>query len=118
MKGLLLAVNRKEFDNWCLVAGIDTKDYKYLDKINSIYGHKDCNIFLLPSAFWNDDYEKIKEYCINHNIKKKLWNELKEVKKMPNLKDEDATEEDLEAQRTDAAERENHRKEVEGEEIV
>jgi len=33
-------------------------------------------------------------------------------------KEDELTEEDLEAQRTDAAERENHRKEVEGEEIL
>lgn len=77
MKNLALAVNRNEFDNWCLIADIDDKDYKYIDNIESIYGHKDCNIFLLPGAFWNNDYEKIKEYCIKHNIKKKLWDKLK-----------------------------------------
>ena len=32
--------------------------------------------------------------------------------------DNEPTEEDLEAQRTDSAERENHRKEVEGEDLI
>ena len=72
MKDLALAINQNEFYSWCLVADMDVKNYKYVDNIEGIYGHKNCNILLLPGAFWNKDYEKIKEYCIHHNIKKVL----------------------------------------------